>query len=508
MKTSTPVAGEVPAKIREQLTADPQLPRATPTQSPWQEQPHPEVGHIQSASLPTRVDFAVIGSGVAALGVTRSLLTNVASGTSTVAVFEARGLCSGATGRNGGQLTRLPPPRHTFMVKRFGVEQANKVMRLTVKGLDKMHQLAEAQGDEFLKKTRRTRLEKFFAYYDEASWNETIEAIKLYEQEIPEDKGVYRQVSKEETASVYGLNGAYGGLRFPAGVISPYQLVTGTFSHLLKQHGGRLTIETNTPVTAVSWAPDAGETAYPYIIQTPRGPVRAGQVVHCTNGYAGHLLPGLRGKMYPRRGTMSVQRPGPSFPRMSGKQSWSFYFTPEHDRVVGDVETGRYYGFQNGDSGDLWIGGDRDSIDSFISTDDSRIDHHADKNLRGVLPRLFGREWIQAAGDVRAIWTGVMCYTGDHMPFIGRLPSSATGRPGAGEWIAGGWNTYGMTNGFICGDALGKIMLGEDVSEWFPDIYRITEQRLGGDKFKLEAVLRDYFERIGAHEYIEPRAQL
>jgi glycine/D-amino acid oxidase-like deaminating enzyme len=196
---------------------------------------------------------------------------------------------------------------------------------------------------------------------------------------------------------------------------------------------------------------------------------------------------------------MSVQTPGPQFPD-NDKQSWSFYFNPEHDMRVGNVETGRYYGFQNTDTGDLWVGGDNDRIDGFISSDDSKIDTHAEKNIRAILPRLFSKNWVAEESDVRKVWTGVMCYTGDQLPFIGNLPGVATSRTGHGEWIAGGWNTYGMTNGLLCGDALGKMILGEDVSSWFPDCYLVTEQRLKGERFDLDFVLKDYFTRIGAHE--------
>ena len=212
--------------------------------------------------------------------------------------------------------------------------------------------------------------------------------------------------------------------------------------------------------------------------------------------------------MYPRRGTMSVQSPGPNFPKMSDKQSWSFYFTPAHDKTTNAVETGRYYGFQNGETGDLWIGGDKDSIDGFISADDTKIDKFADANLRKMVPRLFTKNWVAENPEVRGIWTGIMCYTGDQLPFVGKLPSTATGRSGSGEWVAAGWNTYGMTNGLLTGIALGKMILGEDVSEWFPEAYLITEERLNGSKFKVQAVLEDYFKRIGAHDFAISKSKL
>lgn len=204
--------------------------------------------------------------------------------------------------------------------------------------------------------------------------------------------------------------------------------------------------------------------------------------------------------MYPRRGTMSVQNPGKYFPDMSRKQSWSLYFTPKLDEATDSVETGRYYCFQNRDTGDLWIGGDRDSISGFISTDDTKIDPTAEENLRSMLPNLWQDKWIKSAGDVRGIWTGVMCYTGDRLPFIGRLPGAATGRRGSGEWIAGGWNSYGMTNGLRSGSSLAKLVLGEEVP-YLPESYYISTERLSSPKLRVAEVVRDYFERIGAHKY-------
>jgi glycine/D-amino acid oxidase-like deaminating enzyme len=193
---------KVVGTIRKQLISDPQLPHQTPTTALWQLPIAEDIGGIQSSHLPEKVDYAIIGTGVAGCGVTRSILTNSRSGSTTVGVFEARGLCSGATGRNGGQLTRLPPTRHTFMVEEFGTEQANKIMRLTVRGLQEMHSLAESQGPDFLAATKKTHTEKFFAYFDQESWTETVEAVKLFETEVPEEKGAYELVSKEETAAV------------------------------------------------------------------------------------------------------------------------------------------------------------------------------------------------------------------------------------------------------------------------------------------------------------------
>lgn len=99
---------------------------------------------------------------------------------------------------------------------------------------------------------------------------------------------------------------------------------------MLSQYNGRFFLETETPVTAIAFQPDK-DKYYPYIIETARGTVRAAQVVHCCNGWTGHLLPNLRGKIFPLRGTMSVQKAGTDLPRQGSERSWSTIDQPRYD---------------------------------------------------------------------------------------------------------------------------------------------------------------------------------
>ena len=198
------VTDELASTILSQILDDPQLPRSQPTESLWQVPIHADVGSIQSETLPKTVDYAVIGSGVTGLGVTKNLLDSPLSGSKSVTVFEARSVCSGATGRNGGQLTRLPPPRHDMMIKNFGLETANKVIRLTLRTLQKMKDLAESEGPEVKSQAAVTKLEKFISFHDEEAWNAIVESMKVYEEQLPEERGQLKLVSKEEVASVSG----------------------------------------------------------------------------------------------------------------------------------------------------------------------------------------------------------------------------------------------------------------------------------------------------------------
>ena len=74
------------------------LPVANSTESYWQTPPH-RLASFRS-SWQDRADVVVIGSGITGSNVARNLLEHNAS--LRVVLVEARRLCSGATGRNGG----------------------------------------------------------------------------------------------------------------------------------------------------------------------------------------------------------------------------------------------------------------------------------------------------------------------------------------------------------------------------------------------------------------------
>lgn len=91
----------------------------------------------------------------------------------------------------------------------------------------------------------------------------------------------------------------------------------------------------------------SGLEEYPYEIRTSRGSIFAQHVVHCTNRHAGHLLPGLRGPLFPLRGQMTVQSRPSSFPCVGDKRSWLLHYAPGYEYVTQSPSP----------SGDIYLGG-------------------------------------------------------------------------------------------------------------------------------------------------------
>lgn len=129
----------------------------------------------------------------------------------------------------------------------------------------------------------------------------------------------------------------------------PYRVVTRVFAALQAKYADRLSIETNTPVMAVEVS-EGG-----YIVETPRGKIRAFKVLNCTNGYAGHLVPKLRGQLVAVRGTMTVQDLGPIIPNKGAEESFAFHYMPIHDEKMDTVADGLWYLTQNAKTGEILL---------------------------------------------------------------------------------------------------------------------------------------------------------
>ncbi|KAL1981973.1 hypothetical protein VTN96DRAFT_1939 [Rasamsonia emersonii] len=476
---------ELSRLVSSLLTRDPQLPRPNPTVAFWQEPPHPTVSAVQSAVLPETTDIAIIGSGITACSVAKSLLENQSIPDLRLTVFEARTLTSGATGRNGGHLVSEAVLRFTELVASVGREKAIDIARFSLANVARMKEVVESLGEEIREKSQIRDVVSVMGVADAGILEAMKESVEAFEEALPEYKGRYSILGREDAMQKYNFRDVVGAVeQRGAGALWPYRLITEIFAHLLKKHSGRFSIETSTPVTAISY--DA-ETQYPYVLTTPRGIVRAAKVIHCTNGFATHLLPGLSGKIFPLRGTMSTQAAGPSFPNLGATTSWSYCSKGLFDPRTGVLTPGLYYVTQDPRTGDMFVGGDKQKVDELLVSDDTAVSSVSSESLASVLSKIFQTGWDDdddgggGGGNtspvVRRMWSGVMGFTGDGMPVVGRLDDSMTKRGGDGEWIAAGFNGYGMDKCWLTGEAVAGMVVGRDVSSWFPSAYLVDEER-------------------------------
>jgi len=84
--------------------SNPLLPVQNPTESFWHTELHKLHNHRTTENLPDSCDVVIIGAGYAGVSTAYNLAKGIEGGANpslSITIIEARGACSGATGRNG-----------------------------------------------------------------------------------------------------------------------------------------------------------------------------------------------------------------------------------------------------------------------------------------------------------------------------------------------------------------------------------------------------------------------
>lgn len=135
--------------LLERASQPPGLPVPNPSQSYWLEDPpFPELVDIRSPALPDHADIVIIGSGITGAAVARSVLQECEHNGETrkIVVLEARTLCSGATGRNGGHMKSSPHELFARTKGRLGPERAAALARFQLAHVKVLTELCRAEG--------------------------------------------------------------------------------------------------------------------------------------------------------------------------------------------------------------------------------------------------------------------------------------------------------------------------------------------------------------------------
>ncbi|KNG86205.1 putative FAD dependent oxidoreductase [Aspergillus nomiae NRRL 13137] len=505
----------IPLKDRQdalhRVLADPGIPGplGESTSSFWLKDPHPELASMQSRELPQEADVVIIGSGITGASIARTLLEEndqlaVINTRPAVVMLEARDTCTGATGRNGGHILETAE-EFTDWEALYGLEAAKALTRFRLAHLKSILQVADKYG--LTKETQARKVEFLSVHFDEERWRQAVQCITRFKTCMPAESAEWKLLDKSEVPKVcyfhillqyclevdnrsqeWCLPHAIGVVAGPAGALWPYKLVTGLLERLRQKHPANFLLETNTPATKVS---TDGTSPLRYTVETPRGTLHARHVIHCTNAHVGHLVPELRGHVYPVRGQMSAQNPGSTFICQATEHSWLFNYDRGFDYLTqlppgGDsgkkmMLGGGFAQGRNGGLGDLGI------------ATDSELSLPCDIHLSGALSAVFGHEnWGQVDGPcVEQMWTGNMGFSSDGLPWVGQLPSSvgysaeATKESGA-QWACCGFSGEGMVQAWLSGTAVAQMLLASgrthhvrsDYLSWFPEQMLLTEERL------------------------------
>ncbi|RCI15848.1 hypothetical protein L249_1705 [Ophiocordyceps polyrhachis-furcata BCC 54312] len=457
-------------KLLRRASAAPGLPSPESTEPYWlRDPPFPELTTLRDP-LPATADVVIIGSGIAAAATAHAALELEPD--LRVVVVEARQLCSGATGRNGGHVKVVPHEELARLARRYGHQTARRLVRFQLMHLPALLRLGGRYPEAEVREVETTDF--FLDVEDLETAKRHVEAMRPWLPDVDATVLEGEEARCKAILSHIPSTGAgvmvAGAVSYKAGALWPYRLVTAVWNELRTRHADNLTIRTLTPVEAVE---DDGSSLL-VRCGNGAGTIAARNVVHATNAFASQLVPVLRGRLTGVIGHMTAQRPcGPTFPTEAhGLRSWSVIYPSSEGFDYATQRPDR----ADGSPGDVMLGGglfrSRDGgLDQMGVWDDSRLDAFPLMHLRGSLSAVFQPGGGSNNGgvfspDAGAAWSGIMGFTGDSLPLVGRLPERRRGKKTGGrrrrrrQWVVAGFNGEGMVWAWLCGAAVGVMLVG------------------------------------------------
>ncbi|KAF8849114.1 FAD dependent oxidoreductase [Acephala macrosclerotiorum] len=428
----------------------------------WRTELHELDDHRSTPDLPSSCDILIIGAGYAGITAAYHLLANeetAASPKPSVVLLEARQACSGATGRNGGHLRPAVYCRVSKWMKKCGLEAAEEIAQFEFDHLKAVADVVEKENIDCDFKLSRSfdihtepeeaaaAKEDYLKLKAAGIAKETIDDVVFYEGEEAEKvSGIKRCVACVETS---------------AGQLWPYKFMMPLLS---KAVSSGLNLQTHTSATSITPSPT---TPGSWIATTPRGTITAKKIIIATNGYTSALLPEYSTKIYPAKGICCRIVCPPTFtpPKLSST------YVLRLGNGSGDYLIQR-------DDGSIVVGGARPNYfrneqDWLGNVDDSTLIPNAAKYFDTYMQDNFSG-WEDSGAYVERIWTGIMGYNSDELPWVGEVP----GREGV--YIAAGFEGHGMPVIFLAtkgvAEMAGKGRKFEEAG--VPRMYRSTRERL------------------------------
>ncbi|RAO65216.1 uncharacterized protein BHQ10_001228 [Talaromyces amestolkiae] len=427
----------------------------------WHQGLHELHNHRTTEQLPESSDVVIIGAGYAGISTAYHLVKgDSADKKLSVTVLEARGVCSGATGRNGGHLR---PDMYSPMPKfidRAGIERAVEVAEFEVAHLNAIKSLVEKEKID----CDFTLTRSIDVWCNEEA---AIKAKKLYDALVSRNMNYMKDVFfvfGKDAEGISGVKGAKACASFTAATLWPYKLILHLTESILQT--GLVNLQTNTPVTSITRTASGG-----FIVTTPRGTTLARKVVYANNAYVSGLLPQYSQAIVPCKGLCThISVPEGTTPPLLNNS----YIVREKDEVVS-------YLIPRAD-GSIVVGGANTKYRPFLeqwynNVDDSILIEEVKDYFDGYMQRNF-RGWENTGARVDKVWTGVMGYSWDSNPHVGPVPG------GDGQYILAGFNGHGMPVVFLSALGIAKMVrdgIGFEDSG-VPRLFQTSQERLDNAK--------------------------
>ncbi|KAJ4368414.1 hypothetical protein N0V83_006771 [Neocucurbitaria cava] len=474
-------------------------PVTKPLPSYWHSPKSPLANVIEPETdkLTDPYDFAIIGSGISGTMIAHYLLKSRPN--ARIVMLEAREICSGATGRNGGHTKAASYRSYMQHVQELGKEEALKIARLEYANITETHSIAHELGIDCESKLCDT----VDVIYDQATFalgKSAIQALRADASEEEKDEGkmaCYQVYEKEEdieqnfsvasnniNPEVKEKEDLAGVFRYSAGRIHAYRFATGVLKECVKNG---LQLCTNTPVHDIRASTRSIDNTGPMWDVFTQYTTLSQLVTLCLHpmGIPPYLLKDLQGAIVPLRGQITAQRPGKATNFTTPlPTTYSFIYRNGYEYMIPrPLSDGVQHIIIGGGLGRLPQAG----ASEYGTVDDSTLNRQVSAYLRESLMGYFDNEnWgekdeEEASGRVVQEWSGIMGATADGRPFVGAVPDKK------GLWISAGFNGHGMVLCLKSAEALVKMIERDSIlgkPDWFPESFLITEERLKECKFR------------------------
>ncbi|KAH5153088.1 hypothetical protein HBH69_133740 [Parastagonospora nodorum] len=462
-----------------------QIPVGPPVKDPlpsyWHEPKSPLANVIEpETEKPTQsYDYAIIGSGISGTMIAYNLLKS--NPASRIVMIEAREICGGATGRNGGHTKAASYRSYLQHVKELGKEEALKIARLEYANIVETHRMTEELGIDCESEMCNT----LDVIYDKATFDLGVTAISALRSDAtpeeneqgkmafykihsnnPETREKFHIAASNSNPTIQAEEKVAGVFEYLAGRIHAYRFTTSVLKHCVAKG---LVLCTNSPVHSIQ----PSSTSSTWSVHTQYSTLPAQHVILATNGYTPYLHSALQSLIVPMRGQITAQRPGKGkLPKLL-ETTYSFIYREGYEYMIPRP-------VENGDGQHIIIGGGLGRLDGggqgeYGTVDDSRLNNDISGYLKGSLKGYFGTEtWGDDNDEDRIVqeWTGIMGATADGRPFVGEVPGNK------GLWISAGFNGHGMVLCLKSAEALVDMITGKGVPGWFPASFEISAERM------------------------------
>jgi glycine/D-amino acid oxidase-like deaminating enzyme len=408
------------------------LPVDNPCLSFWQQttRSFPHLQANSESSLPPTTKYLVIGSGLSGALTAFDLIHSAGVPGSDVLILEAREAASGATSRNAGHV-RPDAFRGFQAYKRVhGTEQAVKIIKNERDVLHKVDAFVSKHDvpcDFNLATTLDVCLTPEFADFNARSFKEYQDAggdvshVKVYEGE-----DASRRTGIRDTVSAY---------EWPAGSSHPAKLAQWLLNQSIAK--GAL-LFTQCPALSISKSSDK-ETRWD--IETPKGTITAQTVVHCTNGFAGHLISQLKPYVTPTRAQalsfvppMALSGKNMLASTMSLRYSLHKFYSVMQRKADGIIIVGASIRNPNLS---------RETVEGMTTPDDATFNEEIKQdiiaNFERYLPACENGRLNHGEGAQHS-WSGILGMTTDSVPFVGSLDNLP------GQYVCAGFNGHGKNH--------------------------------------------------------------